>query len=214
MKKMVVLLLFAMFFGTAVLPGRADAYQVFTDEALFLAAAPGAKNISFNYFTAGAILPDTIQQSDISVSVMNFPMMMGRNGMSENSLSVTAANQLVVTSGPWSSPTFVSFTPTTSNAIGFRLTNQMSEGVVGLLGPQGFVGGPIFPGMTVFLGLLSDNGKPLSPVAFDIAGGINPGTVFFDKVCTQAAPTPVPGAVWLLGSALAGLVGFRRKLKA
>ncbi|MBU1041203.1 MAG: DUF642 domain-containing protein [Proteobacteria bacterium] len=30
----------------------------------------------------------------------------------------------------------------------------------------------------------------------------------------QTSPTPVPGAVWLLGSALVGLIGFKRKRKA
>lgn len=30
----------------------------------------------------------------------------------------------------------------------------------------------------------------------------------------QTSPTPVPGAVWLLGSALVGLIGFKRRRKA
>ena len=37
-------------------------------------------------------------------------------------------------------------------------------------------------------------------------------TLNFDESSTTA-PVPVPGAVWLLGSGLIGLVGFRRKFK-
>jgi len=36
----------------------------------------------------------------------------------------------------------------------------------------------------------------------------------FSLVETKPAPTPVPGAVWLLGSALVGLVGLKRKRQA
>lgn len=36
----------------------------------------------------------------------------------------------------------------------------------------------------------------------------------FSLVETTPAPTPVPGAIWLLGSALAGLVGLKRKRQA
>ena len=32
-------------------------------------------------------------------------------------------------------------------------------------------------------------------------------------VCTETNPVPIPGAVWLLGSGLIGIVGVRRKIK-
>jgi hypothetical protein len=47
--------------------------------------------------------------------------------------------------------------------------------------------------------------------------GTSPGTnlAYTATISAAAAPVPVPGAVWLFGSALAGVVGFgRRKLKS
>jgi hypothetical protein len=35
--------------------------------------------------------------------------------------------------------------------------------------------------------------------------------ISFDSLTADAAPTPIPGAIWLLGSGLAGLIGLRRK---
>lgn len=215
MKKAFFLLGVAILLAVTIFPVNADAYQLFTDEATFLAAAPGAQNISFAPVDTGAILPDTLSQTEISVNVMNFPMPMNPTGMSMNTLSVTAAHQLVVSSGPWSSPTFINFTPVNSFAFGLKLTNQMSEGMVGLLTPLGIPMETCFsPGASGFIGLLSDNGQPLSAVGLSIAGGITPGTIFFDKVYTQTAPTPIPSALWLLGSGLVGLVTLRKRLAA
>ena len=42
---------------------------------------------------------------------------------------------------------------------------------------------------------------------------INGTSGYFCDVSISSA-TPIPGAVWLLGSGLVGLVGFRRKMKA
>jgi hypothetical protein len=41
--------------------------------------------------------------------------------------------------------------------------------------------------------------------------GYNPGWFDFDDVSMNAVP--IPGAIWLLGSGLVGLIGVRRKLK-
>lgn len=40
----------------------------------------------------------------------------------------------------------------------------------------------------------------------NLAIAVRPGEVYFN-------PVPIPGAVWLLGSGLVGLVGFRKKMK-
>jgi len=37
--------------------------------------------------------------------------------------------------------------------------------------------------------------------------------LFASKTDPLASPTPVPGAVWLLGSGLVGLMGFKRARK-
>ena len=34
-----------------------------------------------------------------------------------------------------------------------------------------------------------------------------------DAVYNEVAPVPIPGAIWLFGSGLAGLAGFRKKFK-
>ncbi len=40
-----------------------------------------------------------------------------------------------------------------------------------------------------------------------------PGPNVYESYIFYGEPVPIPGAVWLLGSGLIGLVGFRRKLK-
>lgn len=40
------------------------------------------------------------------------------------------------------------------------------------------------------------------------------GDADYDDFVLHGAPTPIPGAIWLLGSGLIGLVGLRRKLTA
>jgi hypothetical protein len=56
--------------------------------------------------------------------------------------------------------------------------------------------------------LSSDAGE----MRFDI--GTSSGTSDIFVVFSGEVPTPIPGAVWLLGSGLVGLVGVRRKMKA
>ena len=48
-------------------------------------------------------------------------------------------------------------------------------------------------------------------LVFNHAGGDNVG-LLLDEVKLETTAVPLPGAVWLLGSGLAGLVGLRRKI--
>lgn len=59
-----------------------------------------------------------------------------------------------------------------------------------------------FSGYTGVFTFASSNWEGLEPY-LEISG---------DSI--QSSPTPIPGAVWLLGSGLVGLVGFRRKIMA
>ncbi len=43
-----------------------------------------------------------------------------------------------------------------------------------------------------------------------LGGGMGGGTQFSSWLVRDAAPVPIPGAVWLLGSGLLGLIGVRR----
>ena len=46
-----------------------------------------------------------------------------------------------------------------------------------------------------------------------VGNGKNPSGEYPEAWRTQLTPVPIPGAVWLLGSGLIGLVGFRRKVR-
>ena len=50
-----------------------------------------------------------------------------------------------------------------------------------------------------------DNGQFANPYEFIVAVS--------DTAPTHSSPTPIPGAVWLLGSGLVGLAGFKRARK-
>jgi len=54
-------------------------------------------------------------------------------------------------------------------------------------------------------GATSGNGA-MRVSAYDPAG-----TYYFDSITGSVAPVPIPGAVWLLGSGLVGLVGLRKR---
>jgi hypothetical protein len=45
-----------------------------------------------------------------------------------------------------------------------------------------------------------------------LSPGLFPDAGYF-LVRNSAAPVPIPGAVWLLGSGLIGLIGIRRRFK-
>lgn len=62
------------------------------------------------------------------------------------------------------------------------------------------------PGLTLYLMSTSDE---LGMVIFNGGQGQALPTLSFDVV---SAPVPIPAAVWMLGSGLAGLVGMRRRL--
>ncbi len=77
-----------------------------------------------------------------------------------------------------------------------------------------------------FWGLRADPGDALiGSILFDSSGGYPEASAqgfgadvaesyTIDNLIFEAgAPVPIPGAVWLLGSGLIGLAGFRRKLK-
>jgi len=46
----------------------------------------------------------------------------------------------------------------------------------------------------------------------DTRGGLYNVTIY-DYTNTAVTPTPIPGAVWLLGSGLLGLVGLKRRMR-
>ncbi|MEI6336777.1 MAG: hypothetical protein WCS87_19645 [Methylococcaceae bacterium] len=54
-------------------------------------------------------------------------------------------------------------------------------------------------------------GNPLGPVTLDQRYLLNSATLSVNYTPAPVAAVPVPGAVWLFGSALVGLIGFRRK---
>ena len=54
---------------------------------------------------------------------------------------------------------------------------------------------------------ISDDGLTI------VGNGKNPSGEYPEAWRTQLTPVPIPGAVWLLGSGLIGLVGFRRKVR-
>ena len=64
----------------------------------------------------------------------------------------------------------------------------------------------------------ANNGGPISGISGDawwIGFGAYPGVEsFYVRTTFDVATVPLPGAVWLLGSGLVGLVGLRRKLKS
>jgi hypothetical protein len=59
-----------------------------------------------------------------------------------------------------------------------------------------FYSDPVYSGETVTFGVYTDNTAQ---------------KLGFFQISIEATPVPVPAAVWLLGSGLIGLVGFRRK---
>ena len=74
------------------------------------------------------------------------------------------------------------------------------------------------PATSIFFGTMKDNAVyPLADAEYAYSPGTgtyfsylpNMGTGF--RVYGDAAPVPVPGAVWLMGSGLVGLIGLRRK---
>ena len=56
------------------------------------------------------------------------------------------------------------------------------------------------------------NGAPTKDAFDTIHFSLNPGALLGITAVT-ASPTPIPGAIWILGSGLVGLVGIRRKYR-
>lgn len=75
----------------------------------------------------------------------------------------------------------------------------------------------VSPGQTVYL-TLDLTGVSLlnhvSSLGFNIGTNVGTGNYFGDCLEGKATPTPIPGALWLLGSGLVGLVGVRRKFRS
>jgi hypothetical protein len=68
----------------------------------------------------------------------------------------------------------------------------------------------LIPRNTDFLALLIST---VENIHNDKVGGVEFDGHFADSISLELTTVPVPGAVWLLGSGLIGLLGFRRKFK-
>lgn len=65
-----------------------------------------------------------------------------------------------------------------------------------------------------YVGVLSQSNEFFSSISFDLDGSGSSTFTISNFHYATAAPVPVPAAVWLMGSALLGLVGIGRKKKA
>jgi hypothetical protein len=64
--------------------------------------------------------------------------------------------------------------------------------------------------MTLTLDL---SGHSAADLSFLLEANADDETIWVDNIKFEGSPVPVPGAVWLLGSGLVGLVGLRRRSK-
>ena len=103
-----------------------------------------------------------------------------------------------------------------------ELFNELDGGGVGP--GSGIIGGPLFGGptaddwqtftTTAFAGPITDGGITLQ---LAVICGADPNCVadfYIDNVSIVADVVPIPAAVWLFGSALLGMGGLSRKLRA
>ena len=120
---------------------------------------------------------------------------------------VTLATAAATVNPPWT----IAFAPA------FSPGNVLMEGLfLGMTPPGDVTGAPIALGWVTFMATdaftLTTSDKDPQTINFGGADGFNYDSIInFQSVRVSAVP--IPGAVFLLGSGLLGLAGFRRKRK-
>jgi hypothetical protein len=141
-------------------------------------------------------------------SVLSAPSWAGNASASSAKSGVSILNGLI---GVWNNQSTPA--PDTSTSAGW------GTGTYGVNGPHGFIGSNPDSGAAIgaaqTLFLISGSGSGSNPGNIQATSGTftlnSNGTLSYNS---SAPPVPLPGAVWLLGSGLFGLVGVSRRRRA
>jgi hypothetical protein len=194
----------------------------YTDEASFLAALSGpASTLDFDSTSVGTLIPSgnslgevtfTYNISGLDMKVVNdFDTTSPNNYLGIND----AGNFDLFIAGDEFSMSFAS----PVNAIGLYIIsgdpllsgdvslltsagNALNSGVVDITLGDG--------GLAYYIGLISDTAFTSADIAFD-AGAIETFLYSVDDITTSVVP--IPGAVWLFGSGLLGLISLSKRRK-